>query len=195
MAAAAVVAVADETDGDKRLIAYVVSAAGADGAGGDDSTAKAGEWREQLRRRLPHYMVPAAFVELDRMPLTPNGKVDRRALPAPGQTTTVGGDGYVAPRTAVEQTLALMWGELLRVEKVGIHDDFFDSGGHSLLAAQLSTRLRVAFKVELPLRKLFEAPTICQLARLIEEADGNGGKRRPPVIAPVPRETRRVQIP
>jgi aspartate racemase len=181
---AAVVVAREGEAGGKRLIAYVVGAEGC--------RVSAGELREHLKQRVAEYMVPAAFVELEKLPLTPNGKVDRQALPEPGQLKAEGADAYVAPSTAVEQTLAAMWAELLGVEKIGVHDDFFERGGHSLLAAQLSTRLRAAFQVELPLRKLFEAPTIARLAKVIEEVGGNGRQRRAPAIAPLPRKARRV---
>jgi amino acid adenylation domain-containing protein/non-ribosomal peptide synthase protein (TIGR01720 family) len=126
------------------------------------------ELRAFLKRTLPDYMVPAAFVVLDALPLTPNGKVDRRALPAPEWLPTRG--AYSAPRTPVEEILADTWSQVLHVKRVGIHDDFFELGGHSLLATQVVSRVREAFHVDLPLRSLFEAPTVAELARSVEAA-------------------------
>jgi acyl carrier protein len=112
-------------------------------------------------------MVPSAFVVLDEFPLTPNGKLDRRALPEPGDERPDLAAGYVAPRAPHEATLAGLWQEVLRVERVGIHDDFFALGGHSLLATQVLSRVRDAFGVDVPLRALFEAPTVAQLGDLV----------------------------
>ena len=125
------------------------------------------ELRQFLKERLPDYMIPSAFVLLDRLPLTPNGKVDRRALPAPGDAASEPEQPFVAPRTPVEQAVAALWSEVLRLERVGIHDNFFAVGGHSLLATQLITRVRRAFQIALPLRSIFEAPTVAELARSI----------------------------
>ena len=121
------------------------------------------ELRAYLKARLPAYMVPAAYVELARLPLTANGKVDRSHLPVPVWERHTE-QRYVAPRTPVEQTLVGIWAELLGVQKVGVHDDFFDLGGHSLLATQLMSRVRDALQVELPLRSLFNGPTVAGLA-------------------------------
>jgi acyl carrier protein len=121
--------------------------------------------RDHLKQSLPDIMIPSAFVLLPAMPLTPNGKIDRRALPAPNQTRSDLTETFVAPRTPLEQALAGIWRDILGLESVGVEDDFFKLGGHSLLATQLISRLREIFKVELPLRDLFEAPTITGLAR------------------------------
>jgi acyl carrier protein len=112
-------------------------------------------------------MVPAAFVLLDALPLTPNGKVDRQALPAHGQLQHDLEKVFVAPRTPLEEMVAGVWAEVLGRERIGIHDNFFALGGHSLLAAQVIYRLREAFLVELPLRSLFEAPTVAGLAEVV----------------------------
>src|SRR5262249_19086777 len=116
--------------------------------------------KAELRARLPEYMVPSAFVVLDALPLSPNGKLDRRALPAPDRARPELDEAYVAPRTPVEQRLADLWAEVLGVERVGVQDNFFELGGHSLLATQVISRMRKSLEVELPLRALFEAPTV-----------------------------------
>ena len=113
-------------------------------------------------------MVPSVFVMLERLPLTPNGKVDRRALPAPDSARPSLSDQYVCRGRAVERQLAEIWGEVLGLPEVGIHDNFFELGGHSLLATQVVSRIRSTFAVELPLRALFEAPTVAELAMRVE---------------------------
>ncbi|MBA3767233.1 MAG: methyltransferase domain-containing protein, partial [Acidobacteria bacterium] len=128
--------------------------------------------REYLQGRLPEYMVPQAFVLLDEMPLTPNGKVDRRALPAPDRTRPELEAEYVAPRSAVEEVVAGIWSEVLDVEQVGVADNFFELGGHSLLATQVVSRLREALQVEVPLRTLFEQPTVAGLVKEIVQIWG-----------------------
>ncbi|HEX5444986.1 MAG TPA: amino acid adenylation domain-containing protein, partial [Pirellulales bacterium] len=163
---AAVVAREDQP-GDKRLVAYIVPRH-------DEGNGHI-ELRDWLRERLPEYMLPAAFVTLDALPLTPNGKLDRRSLPRPN-ASSLAVRGYVAPRSDTEAALADLWRELLGVERVGIDDNFFDLGGHSLLAMQLMTRLRERFHAEVPLRRLFEEPTVARLARVIDSTlpDCNG---------------------
>ena len=156
----AVVAVCEDVPGDKRLVAYLTAKEG--------GPPKASELRALLRAKLPDYMVPAAFVMLEALPLTPNGKVDRRALPAPNTTRPDWTGGYVAPRTPVEAKLAGIWAEILALDRVGIQDNFFELGGHSLLATQVMSRMRRALDLELPLRCLFEAPTIASLAAYVE---------------------------
>jgi acyl carrier protein len=160
----AVVLVREDHSGDRRLVAYVV---------GDVEVA---ELRRSLREQLPDYMVPAALVILDALPLTSNGKVDRKALPAPEQPG--GGEEYVAPRTPTEEVLAGIWADLLGLERVGAADHFFDLGGHSLLAIQAVSRIADVFGLELPVAALFDAPTIRQLAASINqdliERQGNG---------------------
>ncbi|MBW8873678.1 MAG: amino acid adenylation domain-containing protein [Acidobacteria bacterium] len=142
------------------------------------------ELRTYLRRKLPEYMVPAAFVVLDRLPLTANGKVDRSALPAPGTDAAAGRGTHVAPRTATEQVVAEVWAQVLRVERVGAEDGFFDLGGHSLLAIQVLSRLRDVLQVEVPVHALFESPTVAGLAQEIDAirqrtAPEDGGRLRP----------------
>jgi len=150
----AAVVVREDVPGEKRLVAYVV--------GGVEAEAL----REQLRRILPEYMVPAAFVGLDALPLTPNGKLDRKALPAPDLAPAE--ERYVAPRTPVEEALAGIWAEVLRLERVGVEESFFELGGHSLLATRVVSQVRAVFGVELPLRAVFETPTVAGLAPQVE---------------------------
>ncbi|REG14197.1 amino acid adenylation domain-containing protein, partial [Archangium gephyra] len=155
-----VVVVREDVPGDKRLVAYAVTREG--------HTLEAGELRGFLGGVLPEYMVPSAVVMLAALPLTPNGKVDRKALPAPEQERVR--EGHEAPRTETERKLASLWAEVLHQEKVGLGEDFFALGGHSLLATQLVSRVREAFGVELPLRTVFEAPTVERLAARVLEA-------------------------
>jgi amino acid adenylation domain-containing protein len=156
----AVVLAREDAPGDKRLVAYVVP---------DRAPAPTGgELRSFLKEQLPEYMVPAAFVPLEALPRSPNGKVDRRALPAPERVRPELESACARPRTVVEELLAGIWAEVLGLERVGIHDDFFDLGGHSLLAARLIARVGDAFHIDLPLRSLFEARTIARVAELIE---------------------------
>ncbi|HEX9935592.1 MAG TPA: condensation domain-containing protein, partial [Longimicrobium sp.] len=136
--------------------------------------------REHVRRSLPEYMVPAAFVVLERLPLTPNGKLDRKALPAPEHAFDA--DRYVAPRTPVEEVLAGIWAEVLRLERVGVEESFFELGGHSLLATRVVSRIREVFGVEVPLRALFEGPTVAGLAGRVEEMRRAGVPLLPPVV-------------
>ena len=127
--------------------------------------------RTYLQEKLPDYMVPAAFVMLESLPLTPNGKVDRRALPAPELLRPQTDEAFVGPRTPVEEALARIWVEVLGIDQVGVHDNFFtELGGHSLLATQLISRVRNTFQIELPLRHIFEAPTVAKFALVIEDA-------------------------
>jgi amino acid adenylation domain-containing protein len=155
---AAVVAAEDERGG-RRLLAYVVPA----DAGPETAV---GELRDFLKARLPAYMVPSDFVTLAALPLTPTGKLDRAALPPPAAADPA--DGYAPPETGVEQTLVEIWRQVLRRDRIGIHDNLFDLGGHSLLLPQLLARIVEAFELAMPLRVLFEAPTVAQLAVAIE---------------------------
>jgi amino acid adenylation domain-containing protein len=161
----------------KRLLGYVVVETG--------GQIEANELRQRLRQSLPDYMIPAAFVVLDKLPLTANGKVDRRALPAPDEALRTG--DYIEPRTATEEMLADVWTEVLNVERVGAHDNFFDLGGHSLLGTQLASRIRDVFGVEMPLRTLFESSRLDALAVRIEELLGSGVGLEMPPVKSVPR--------
>jgi acyl carrier protein len=181
----AVVVAREDVAGDKRLVAYL--------AVSQQPAPAVGELRAFLKQRLPEYMAPAAFVTLDAMPLTPNGKVDRRALPRPEMARPDLESAFVAPRNPGEEKLAEIAAQLLRIEKPGIHDNFFELGGHSLLATQLISRVRNAFQVELPLRSVFTGPTIAELAEAIEKAREGGVEPLAPEMKAIPRETRRVK--
>jgi acyl carrier protein len=124
--------------------------------------------RGALEAELPEYMLPAAFVLLEALPLSPSGKVHRQALPAPEAERLAGDAAYVAPRTPVEAAIAAMWAEVLAVPKIGAFDDFFKQGGHSLMATRVVSRLREHFGVELPLRDMFAARTVAELAEAVE---------------------------
>ncbi len=171
-----VVLAREDTPGDKRLVAYVV--ASTEEAPGID------ELRNFLKQKLPEYMVPAAFVMLTALPRTPNGKTDRKALPAPDMNRPALRDAYTAPRNPLEQLLADIFQELLNLDRVGIHDNFFDLGGHSLLAARVVSRVRHALKIEVALRALFEAPTVAELAERVRATEAGP---LPLPIQPVPR--------
>jgi thioesterase domain-containing protein/acyl carrier protein len=176
----AAVTVREDTPGDRRLVAYVA---------GEPAGAAADELRRQLRERLPEFMVPAAFVRLEALPLTPNGKLDRKALPAPDRGPA---PGLVAPRNPAEEILAEIWAELLGFESVGVHDNFFERGGHSLLAVRLMAGIEKRFGKTLPLSVLFTAPTVESLAALLSQSASPSGhqERRSPLVAIKPRGER-----
>gem|GEM_PF-6955515 len=135
---------------DQRLVAYIIGASG--------ERLSASELRAHLKRFLPSYMIPAAFVPIDALPLMPNGKLDRAALPAPDSARS--DQVYVAPRTPLQVLIAGVWQEVLGIEQVGLHDSFFDLGGYSLVATRVVARIRGLFQIELPLRALFQTPTL-----------------------------------
>jgi acyl-coenzyme A synthetase/AMP-(fatty) acid ligase/acyl carrier protein len=164
----AAIAVHGGVQDDKRLVGYVVPE--------QNESPTSAELKSYLKERLPEYMVPPVILTIDRLPVSPNGKLDRRSLPAPEAVKSERGEDYMAPRSPVEEALANIWAEVLRVEKVGINDNFFELGGHSLLATLVVSRIRDVFEVDLPLRRIFEAPTIAELSvaivqRQIEQAD------------------------
>jgi acyl carrier protein len=152
--------------GNHLLVAYVVE--NKEQPSNEQPELDAQALRQYLQARLPEYMVPSAFVLLPALPLTPNGKLDRRALPLPDGARPDLGAEFVAPRTPLEATLVNIWSQLLGIERVGIHDNFFHLGGHSLLVTQLVVRLRETLQLELPVHSLFETPTIAALATRIE---------------------------
>ncbi|WP_255512230.1 non-ribosomal peptide synthetase [Aerosakkonema funiforme] len=184
--AEAVVIVKEEVPGDKHLVAYIVpekqlinpkskilSCEGGhrDGHRQDAHFAqnpKSYDWREFAKQKLPDYMVPSVFVMLKSVPLTSNGKVDRTALPTVDTLSFNIEENYIAPRTSVEEVLVKIWAKVLGRQQLGVQDNFFELGGHSLLATQLTSRIRDAFQIDLPVRILFEAPTVASLARYIE---------------------------
>ncbi len=166
----AVVLCREDRPQEKRLVAYVVS--------GGDPSPEAADLRRHLESRLPAYMVPSAFVTLDRFRLNASGKVDRRALPPPAPATS----GAVAPRGPFEEGVASIFAEVLGLSLVGVHDDFFELGGHSLMATQVISRVRKSFQVEIPLRTLFESPTVAGLSEKVMEAQGAGVRSEAPPI-------------
>jgi aspartate racemase len=174
----------EDTPADKRLVAYVVA----------EEALAVEELRSLVIAVLPDYMVPAAFVRLKSLPLTTNGKIDRAALPAPDESRPKLGQPYVGPRTPVETTLCEIFGALLRVGKVGIHDNFFELGGHSLLATQAVSRMREALGINIALRRLFEAPTVGDLAHLIENSNESHEADKAPAIVRVSRDSYRVKL-
>jgi non-ribosomal peptide synthetase component F/acyl carrier protein len=169
-----VVAREDESD-ERRLVAYLVGDTGREVA--------VNELRGYLKERLPEYMVPAAFVTLDSIPLTSNGKVDRRRLPAPESAAMPLGQETAAPSTPTEEIICSLFAQILSLPGVGVGDNFFEVGGHSLLATQLVSRLRQVFGIELPLRSLFDAPTAAELARVVEAEMGQGEEAAPSMKA------------
>ena len=170
---------------DKRLVAYITPK--------DGASIDVGEIKAFLREILPEYMIPTAFVELEALPLTPSAKIDRKALPAPETTRARLEQAYTPPNTETEKQLVEIYAELLHIDQVGIHDNFFALGGHSLLATQLISRLRDVYGVELPLRSLFEHPTVAELSMEIDVAKARGAERTTPTIKRVARSSRRVK--
>ncbi|HEX8129280.1 MAG TPA: MupA/Atu3671 family FMN-dependent luciferase-like monooxygenase [Pyrinomonadaceae bacterium] len=158
---AVLVAREDASAGEVRLVAYLVTKA----------PLATGELRQFLKQKLPDYMIPSAFVALDAMPLTPNGKINRRALPAPSMqgTSAMGAADYVAPQTDLERTIAGIWQDALQVERLSTQDNFFDLGGHSLLMAQVHARLREVLQTEVPVIELFKYPTVSSLAKYFNQ--------------------------
>ena len=156
-----VVLAREDEPGEMRLVAYITRS--------QEREPSISELRRFLQKKLPDYMIPSNFIVLDAHPLTPSGKVDRLAMPAPDTARPELEEVFVAPRSPIEEILAGIWTQLLELERVGVHDNFFELGGHSLLATRIISRLRDAFQIELPLRSLFEAPTVAELARDIAQ--------------------------
>jgi amino acid adenylation domain-containing protein len=170
----AVVAVGDRPER-KRLVAYVAPKA--------EGALTSVDLRDFLKRKLPDYMIPAAFMMMDALPLTPSGKVNRQALPATDHTTAQ--KTFVAPRTPVEEVLARIWAEVLGLERVGVYDDFFELGGHSLAVTQIISQVVEQFNVEPSLRLLFEAPTVADMAIVVTQAQAKktGAENLAPMLA------------
>lgn len=165
---------------EKQLVAYYVLE--------QEQVVSAAELRIFLKKQLPDYMIPAIFVDLETMPKLPSGKINRKALPEPSQERQELSQEFVAPRNSIEEILAQAWQEILDVEKVGVFDNFFEIGGHSLLATRVISRIREAFEIELPLRTVFEQPTVAGLSQQIEQAQLEENTLQAPPIQPVPRD-------
>jgi amino acid adenylation domain-containing protein len=165
-----VVVAREDTPGDQRLIAYLVPA--------KPDSVNADELRDSLRKNLPEHMIPAAFVPLAELPLTPSGKMDRRALPAPSYQSAQPSQAQAEPRTQTEKTMATIWAEVLQLSKIGIHDNFFQLGGHSLLAVRLFAQISRTFGKTISLNTLFQTPTIAELSRLIDSKADTVPKNR-----------------
>jgi amino acid adenylation domain-containing protein len=180
--AQAVVLIQGEQADDKQLVAYIVST-------NEGETISLERLREHLKTKLPEYMVPTLFVMSEVLPLTVNGKIDRKALPATEGLELSSAVQYVSPQTPTQELLAQLWSEVLKQEQVGIHDNFFELGGHSLLATQLISRMREVFEVELPLRALFGQPTVSGLAKALQQ-----GEQAAPAIVPIVRDESLVPL-
>ncbi len=170
-----------QVESDSRLIGYVVL---------DKERGEVGvnELKNYLRERLPEYMVPSALVILPKMPIAPNGKIDRKALPEPDMEATLAEHPYVAPRTQEEKIIAGIWEQVLGMERVGALDNFFDLGGHSLLATQVTSRATEAFNVQVPLAIIFEAPTVAEFAQQILQLMRETHKMQLPPLLPISRD-------
>lgn len=170
----AVVIVREDHPGEQRLVAYALRQ--------PEQQATAADLRTFLQGRLPAYLLPSAFVFLETFPLTANGKIDRRALPAPESLRAHLTEAFVAPRNPVEEMAARIWSEVLAVDQIGVHDNFFEIGGHSLLAIRVIARVHAVFQVDLPVHTLFLEPTIASFAAKIAEATGANQKPAMPAI-------------
>jgi amino acid adenylation domain-containing protein len=179
----AVVLMREDRPGEKQLVAYVA----AGGAGGPEGLAQ--ELKDALRQKLPEYMVPSEIVIMDSLPLTRNGKIDRRGLPAPSSEKSRGDErSALAERTQVEELITQIWEDVLSAHPIGASDNFFTLGGHSLLATQAIVRMNSAFRLDVPLRVLFENPTVAELAQKIEELIAGGAREEAPPLERVPRD-------
>jgi thioesterase domain-containing protein/acyl carrier protein len=181
----AVVLAREDTAGEKRLVAYVVPERESEES--NNGSGRVGlqmsELREHLLGKLPEYMAPTAYVQLKRIPLTPNGKIDRKSLPEPDKD--IREQEYVGPQDATQETLCRLWQEVLRRERVGIHDNFFMIGGHSLLAVQVISRIKSAFAIEMPLSVIFVAPTVARMAKEIAALNGHEQPQSSPVLVSI----------
>src|SRR5215469_5565304 len=164
----------EDVPGNKRLVAYLVPKPSV-----SDPEVLISELRSRIAEKLPEFMIPSAFVVLDTMPRSPNGKINRGALPAP-ELSRDESEAFIPPRNLVEEKLAEIWSEVLHIQRISIHDNFFALGGHSLLATQVVSRVRNWAQVELPLRAMFETPTVAELALRISHIE-SGARLLPPV--------------
>jgi amino acid adenylation domain-containing protein len=179
----AVMLAREDAPGEKRLVAYVMPEA--------ESEHLTSELQAFLKGRLPDYLMPSAFVMVEAFPLSANGKLDRQKLPPPEQAYIESGRAFVAPRTPVEEEVARIWAEVLNVPRVGIHNNFFDLGGHSLMATEIVSRMRRDFQVDVTIRTVLESPTVAELARLISE--GQLAKTGPGALEAIPRRSRSME--
>jgi acyl carrier protein len=182
----AIVLAREDVPGDKRLVAYVVLH--------EKQGTTVGDLRNHVMKYLPNYMLPSAFVLLEALPLLTSGKVDRDALPVPDAVRLELQEAFVAPRTKLEEQVASIWSQILRIEQVGIHDNFFVLGGHSLLATQVLAHIRATLHVELSLRRFFEAPTVAQLAETISQQKTLGRESQTPTLGAISREAYRIKL-
>ncbi len=167
----AVVIAREDPTGAKRLAAYLTP-------GGKGSAPDPGELTAFLKAKLPDYMIPSSYTVLDALPLTPSGKIDRKALPEP-DSDRLRAHAFVAPGNETEEMIAEIWRELLHIENVGVHDNFFEMGGHSLFATVVASRLREKRRMKIPVKRLFEYPTISELADYIEALASPGESADP----------------
>ena len=180
--------------GTERLVAYVVADRNGNGASNNHQVTDLHELRARLADRLPEYMVPSQIVVLEDLPVLANGKVNRNALLAPDTASHTRSKPYVAPRTMVEEVIAGIWASLLATEQVGRDDDFFELGGHSLRATQLVSRLRKSFGVEVPLRVIFEAPRLSDIAAHVDSLMSSGQQQELSPIVSVARDQGQIEI-
>lgn len=171
----AIVLAREDVPGDKRLVAYIVPQ--------PNHEVQSAELRQHLLVKLPDYMIPTAFVALDRLPLLANGKINRHALPPPDFSRDESHPDYVAPRNEIEAALAKIFADVLSIEKVGVDDNFFLLGGHSLSATQVITRLRETLHADVPLPRMFETPTVAGLALAVNEHQDQPQEDRIEVIS------------
>jgi len=181
VAEAVVIAREDEGNREKRMVAYIVS-------NGAAEELTVGELRSHMKRKVPEHMIPAGFVMLAEMPLTVNGKIDRKALPAPEPVRPELEEVLMLPRSPVEEVVASIWSQVLGIGQIGINDNFFELGGHSLLATQVISRLREAFQIDVALPTLFESPTVAGLAVCIESAQRAAKGLNAPPVLPISRD-------
>lgn len=176
----AIVMIREDKSGDKRLVAYLL---GALNENGDTVHLDPQEIRHFISERLPAYMIPAIYIELESFPLTPSGKIDRKAFPSPDEDQFLISTNYVAPRSPIEEIVAGLWAEILNLNRISIYDNFFELGGHSLKATQLLSRLRQTFEIDLALREVFENPTVAGIGTVISNKidEGRGVGIAPPI--------------